>query len=201
MKKILGKGILALFVIGILYIIYLQECERDPGTPEGYILVNQIDWDSMIVRANRPPQITIDTFYLKGDPVYLPGKEIPIPVIVGVDTNLYQDSIMNDSINVGIDIVVAGTILHWDWWYNPITSRIETIIEKPAPFPFPVETPIYKRELFLSGVIGGNMNAFTFGADLDLVNKKRNIYGIQYRRFGDENFYYFKVGTKLFKNR
>ena len=200
-KTLLNSGLI-LLVIGVLYIIYLRECDGPSSTPDGYILVSQSDWDSMEIIANRPDIFIYgDTVFEKGPTVYLPGKPIPIPTVIGVDTNRYQDSIVNDSIDVTVDILVAGIILEWDWKYDPVIRTVENIIKTNVPVPFPVETPIYKREFFLSGVIGGNADAFTFGADLDLVNKKRNIYGFQYRRLGDENFYYFKIGTKLFKNR
>ncbi len=200
MKALWKNGILILLVIGVVYIIYLRECQGpDPGTPDGYILVDKADWDSLITVANLPPDtIPGDTVYIPGKTVYVPGKSIPVPEAIGVDTNLYRDSLVIDTaINVWVDVMVKGLILSWDWRYNPITREIETIIKKKVPVPFPIEVPVYKRELYLSGVIGGHMTAFSLGADLDYINKKRNIYGLQYRRIGDDNFYYFKLGTKI----
>jgi len=198
MKKVIGNGVLILILVAIGYMIYLTECKRtEDCPPEGYILVSQVDWDSVMAVANEPPDTFVNVVVVPGDLVYLPSKPIPIPVEIGKDTNMYSDSIVNDSINVWVDVMVEGLLLSWDWKYNPITKKVETIIEKKVPVPVPVEVPVYKRELFLSGVVGGNMNAFSFGADLDLVNKKRNIYGLQYRRVGSDNFVYFKIGTKI----
>lgn len=198
MKALWKNGILILLAIGVIYIIYLRECQGpDPGTPDGYILVDKTDWDSLLIVANLPPDTFISIEIVPGPTVYLPGKPIPVPVPVNGDTVMYHDSIVNDSINVWVDIMIEGLILSWDWRYNPITKKVETIIKKKVPVPFPIEVPVYKRELYLSGVIGGHMTVFSLGADLDYINKKRNIYGFQYRRVGDDNFYYFKLGTKI----
>ena len=198
MKNLWKSGILILLVVGVLYIIYLRECKGpDPGPPEGYILVDKADWDSIIAVANEPPDSFITITVVPGPTVYLPNKPIPVPQPVSGDTVAYSDSIVNDSINVWVDVMVEGLILSWDWKYNPITRHIETIIERKVPVPVEVKTAIYKRELFISGVVGGNMDAFSFGGDLDYINLKRNIYGLQYRRLGDEDFYYFKLGVSL----
>jgi len=198
MKNLWKSGILILLVVGVLYIIYLRECKGpDPGPPEGYILVDKADWDSIIAVANEPPDSFITITVVPGPTVYLPNKPIPVPQPVSGDTVAYSDSIVNDSINVWVDVMVEGLILSWDWKYNPITRHIETIIERKVPVPVEVKTAIYKRELFISGVVGGNMDAFSFGGDLDYINLKRNIYGLQYRRLGDEGFYYFKLGVSL----
>ena len=198
MKNLWKSGILILLVVGVLYIIYLRECKGpDPGPPEGYILVDKADWDSIIAVANEPPDSFITITVVPGPTVYLPGKPVPVPQSVSGDTVAYSDSIVNDSINVWVDVMVEGLILSWDWKYNPITRHIETIIERKVPVPVEVKTAIYKRELFISGVVGGNMDAFSFGGDLDYINLKRNIYGLQYRRLGDEDFYYFKLGVSL----
>ena len=198
MKKILGNGVLILIVVAVGYIIYLKECDRTPDCPpEGSVLVTQIFLDSLTDVANEPPDTFRTIVYLPAETIYLPGKPIPIPEPVNGDTVAYSDSIVNDSINVWVDIMVEGLMLSWDWKYNPITREIETIIEKKVPVPMPYEVPIYKKELYLSGVIGGHMTAFSLGMDLDYINKKRNVYGLQYRRIGNEDFYYFKLGTKI----
>jgi len=101
MKNLWKSGILILLVVGVLYIIYLRECKGpDPGPPEGYILVDKADWDSIIAVANEPPDSFITITVVPGPTVYLPNKPIPVPQPVSGDTVAYSDSIVNDSINV-----------------------------------------------------------------------------------------------------
>jgi len=186
----------------VVYIIFLQECRRPPGyqIPEGKVLVSQGFLDSLVAIANLPPDtIPGDTVKIKGDIVYVP-KRIPVPYPVDPETNLYTDSIVNDSIDVHIEIMVKGIISRWNWQYRPIIHSFETIIERPVPMPVRYDVPVFKTGLYASLRVGGGMHTgkFLFGADLDLVTKKRSIYGIQFTRFGDENLIGFKFGTKLF---
>lgn len=186
----------------VVYIVFLQECKRPRGyqIPEGKVLVSQSFLDSLEVIANLPPDtIPGDTIRIKGDIVYVPA-EVPEPVPIDPETNFYADSIVNDSIDVRAEITTFGIITKWDWFYRPITFTTETIIEKSVPLPVPYEVPVYKLGLYASLRVGGGLQTgkFLFGADLDLVTKKRSIYGIQFTRFGAENLIGFKFGTKLF---
>lgn len=199
MKKPWSTGLVIVGVVAILYIIYLRECQKpNIGVPEGYITISEQTWDSLLSIAQDPGDtIIIDTVYLPGKPVLVRLDPLPKPDSTGKDTLTYRDSIYNDEINVWVEITLEGMLLSWDWRYNPITKKVETIIEKPYPVPFDVEIPVYKREFFISGVIGGHTEAFAYGLDLDYINLKRNVYGLQYRRIGNENFVFFKMGTSL----
>ncbi len=201
-KKTLQSGFLIILVIGVLYIIYLREFKGSPdGLPDGYVLVSESAWDSIASLANKPPEIDSFITIIKGDPIYLDKPtDAPLPEAeVTIDTNIvtYSDSLVNDSINAWIDFKLSGELLALWWRYRPIITEITTekLIYVPQIINNDVSVPA--RGLFISGVVGGNASTFSFGADLDLINRKKNIYGIQYRRMGNDNLYYFKLGVPI----
>lgn len=196
--KSLPLTIIAIIILGI-YLIYVRECKRDEiCPPDGYVLVTDGFIDTLQMIAEMPPDTITDTLFLKGDIIYLPGKEVPIPIPVDPQTNFYTDSIVNDSISVWVAITVQGIITEWDWRYQPIIHKIETIIEKPVPYPMPYEVPVSKSGLYAAIGVGGNKSAFMLTGELDLITKKDNFYGFQYLLIDQrESFYLFKIGTKI----
>lgn len=183
----------------LIAIVFLsQECGEDkPRLSEGKVLVDQSFLDSLNwILAQPPDTIPGDTIRIKGDIVYVP-KRIPVPYTVDAETNLYTDSIVNDSIDVRIELMVKGIISKWNWSYRPVIHRFETIVERTIPKPMPYEVPVSKAGLYGSFGVGGNQSAFILSGNLDYINKKDNLYGFQYLRFNQESFYLFKIGKKI----
>lgn len=195
--KQLNKISVVLLGIAVLFILYLLECKRTPDAiPKGYVMMSQDAIDSINALSGiSTVVIQVDTLIVK-EPVYIKA-EIPVPTEIVVGVTHYQDSIINDSIRFWEDIWVKGSVTAWQKKYEPIIHYKETLVEITVPQIVFNEVPVYKRELYLSGVIGGHATMFSYGLDLDFVNKKRNIYGLQYRRAMDNNFLYFKIGTKI----
>ena len=183
-------------VLLIAFVIFSRECKRDLSPPAGMTLVSDSFIDSLEKVALMKPDTLYDTLYLKGDIVYVPG-EVPEPIIIDTQTKFYSDSIVNDSISVWAKILVKGEILKWDWRYRPIILKETITIEKPKPYPVPYEVVVNRTEMYGSVLVGGNQSAFVLSGQLDLITRNDNIYGLQYMRFGNDNFYLFKLGTKI----
>ena len=198
MKDFLRNGALVMLVIAILYIIFLRECKKpEPCPPAGYTLVLTKTWDSVIIVTNMPPVIKIKKEYIKGDTVYLPSLPVPVPDPKDTTILNFHDSLKNDKIDAWVDFRLRGELLSFRWGYVPITTTItltETfyvpkIVDKPV--------PVSQNGLYLSGLLGGNMNTFMYGGSLDLITKKDNLYGLQFQRLGNQNFYSFRLGARI----
>ena len=183
-------------VLLIAFVIFSRECKRDLSPPAGMTLVSDSFIDSLKIIASEAPDTVTETIYIKGDVVYVPG-EVPEPIIIDTQTKFYSDSIVNDSISVWAKILVKGEILKWDWRYRPIILKETITIEKPKPYPVPYEVVVNRTEMYGSVLVGGNQSAFVLSGQLDLITRNDNIYGLQYMRFGNDNFYLFKLGTKI----
>jgi len=183
-------------VLLIAFVIFSRECKRDLSPPAGMTLVSDSFIDSLKIIASEAPDTVTETIYIKGDVVYVPG-EVPEPIIIDTQTKFYSDSIVNDSISVWAKILVKGEILKWDWRYQPIILKETITIEKPKPYPVPYEVVVNRTEMYGSVLVGGNQSAFVLSGQLDLITRNDNIYGLQYMRFGNDNFYLFKLGTKI----
>jgi hypothetical protein len=201
MKELFKNGVIILLIIGLLYIIFLRECkhpEPKPCPEVGKVLINQFTWDSILALANKPPIVKYDTIY--GDTVYLPSPSIPEPKPDPVDTtiNAYHDNIKNKQINAWYDFKVKDNRLIWSrWGYVPITIRRDSIVFVPKIVDNPVEVPISKSGLYLSANVGGNTSNFLYGGGIDYINKKDNLYGYTYQRYGNLNFHSIKIGGKI----
>jgi len=200
MKK-LSLPITAIFIL-IAIIVFIGECKRNNiCPPKGSVLVTQGFIDTLIMIAEMPPDtIYGDTVYTKGDIVYLPGKDVPVPVAIDPQTNFYTDSIVNDSVSVWVDLMVKGTITGWDWRYQPIIHERKITIETKVPYPVPFEVTVRGNGIYVAMGFGGNESAFMLSPEANLLTKKNNLYGIQYMRFDQNSFYLFKIG-KLIKLR
>jgi hypothetical protein len=200
MKDFLRNGALILLVIAVLYIIFLRECKKpEPCPPVGQVLVSQKTWDSIQIIANMPPVTIIDTFYLKGDTVWV-SSPLPVPVPDPEDStiNNYSDSLVNENINVWIDFRLRGTLLDRNWHYIPIITEITKETINYVPKIVDREVPVPKDGYYLSGILGGRAAMpIMYGASLDLVTKKGNLYGMQFQRMGTQNFYSFRLGAKI----
>ena len=202
MKDLWKSGVLILLIIGIVYILYLRECTRPLSCPaEDEMIIKTSVWDSILVLADKPAEVRIDTEYIKGDIIYISSIPLPDPIIEPNDTtiNNYADSVVNKDIDVHYDFKVQGVLLNREWSYRPITTeiRIDSIIYVPKLVNVPIPVIQAKNDFYLSGVAGGNKNTFLFGGGLDLITKKETMLGYQYQRFGDENFHSVRVGFKI----
>ena len=197
MKKLLKSGVAILIGIMVLYIIYLQQCRRpDYKTPDGFVLVSDSLWNIVTTIEHKSPVVIVDTITEKGETIYLTDTVL-VPVVINDSVNFYTDSIVNDSIRIWDELYVQGIITKWDRRYEPIIVTIKKEITVTAPQIIERPVPKPSNGIFISGIAGGNANAFVFGAGVDLVTKKNNIYGFQYQRFGDQNFYSIRVGSKI----
>lgn len=199
MKDLFKNGFLIVLAIGLLYMIFLRECKSTKCPPSGSVLVTEVFLDSLRSIADRPPVIIIkDTIIYRDTIIYL-NKPIPShkPDSVLPNFNVYVDSLYNDSIRVWTEMTIDGTLEMLNQWYQPIFRIREITKEIPKPYPVPYEVPVSKYGIYLSGILGGNANSFAAGAGLDIINKKDNLYGIQYQRIGNQNFYAIRVGFKI----
>lgn len=178
--------------------------------PEGKVIANQSAIDSLnafIIIADSIKNLPMEPVVIKTDTVYIKVPQYvtstPTAEQDEKDTTIthYNDSlVLEKEINVWVDIMVKGAIkdLKIAWKYTPVVQTIETITEKPV-YKYIIETievPEYVTGHYLSGVAAGNDKMFNFGIDYDLVNSKY-IYGLQYRRYGDDNVYGIKLGVNL----
>jgi hypothetical protein len=156
--------------------------------------------DSLETLAHLPPDtIYRDTVIYESVPVYVES----IPVIIDstkVNLRVYRDSLnIEGEVNAWVQYKVRGYVEGVaEWGYKAITTEIETVIEKPVPYPIVenIEIPTPITGNYLSLAAGGNDKMFIFGVDYDMV-KTDYIYGLQYRRFGNASVYGIKIGVNL----
>jgi hypothetical protein len=200
MKDLWKNGIVVLLVIGGLYIIFLRECKNErPCLAKDEIAIKKSVWDSIQTLANKPPEVKIDTVYIKGKTVYIQvNTPVAKPDPKDSTINDYTDSIKNKSIDVLVALKVKGSLLNINWEYTPIVTEVlktETIYV-PKIINNPVATP--KNGLYVHTTAGGNANSFLFGGGLDFITKKNTEIGYVYQRYGSNNFHSVKLGFKLF---
>lgn len=195
--KSLSLPVVAVIIL-VIVLIFTREFKRNEiCPPEGYALISDNFIDSLTAIANMPPDTIRDTLFLKGDIVYLPGKEVPVPVPVDAKINFYADSIVNDSVSVWVEITVRGIITKWDWKYQPIIIKESVTIKIPVIKPVPYEVSISKSGMYASLGIGGNQSAFILFGGIDYINRKDKLYGVQLMRWNEQNYYLFRLGTKI----
>jgi len=196
MKDLLTKSFLIILGIGLFYLIFLRECKRDVCPPKGFELIADSYLDSLRKEANKPPVIIIKDSIVYRDTIIYIIKEVPKPIIVTPETNVYRDSIYNDSIRVWTELHVNGEVEWWDQWYQPII-HYRTITEKVnVPYPVIEKIPYCKNALYVSGLAGAMGKDFAIGIGADFVTNNR-LYGIQYNRIGDANVIQGKLGLKI----
>lgn len=186
-------------IVLVVYVVFLQECSRPDKLPAGKTMVDQSFIDSLITIASRPPDtVKVDTFITRWKTEFL-DREIPKAVVVDPQTNYYSDSTINDTLSFWVNATVKGVLTEWNWRHEIALTEVQTIVEVTKPIPVPYEVSVKQTGLYAAIRLGGGTHSgkFLFGADLDLINKKDNIYGIQYTRFGEENLIGFKFGRKI----
>ena len=206
MKELWKSGVLILIIIAVLYIIFLRECKSpEPCPAEDEVIIKRSTWDSILVLSNKPPVVIIDTQWIQGPTIYLPGEPLPPVTIDPKDTtiNHYSDSLVKKDINVKIDYSIRGTLLSRQWTYKPITIEIrkDSIIYFPQIIYQTKEILMPQNGLYAYGLAGGNKDMFLFGGGIDFITKKETEFGYLYQRFGNENIHSVKVGAKLFNKK
>lgn len=215
LKGLLTNGVFILMVVAVGYIIFLRECRSERYyVPKGKIVVNKSTWDSLNNRKIDTIFITTSDTIIIQKPVYIikykpapthenEGIEFTVDSITGEEIAIgegiehYKDSIVNDSIRIWDDLWVNGVIERWDRMYEPVIHTITKEVTISIPKIVTQNVYIGNNGLYISGLVGGNYNRFIYGASLDYITKKNNLYGIEYQRFGKENIYSFKIGAKL----
>lgn len=211
MKKSNVIGALFVLILGLFLGGFLVH--KFKPVPDGMVLVPQstVDSldayillaDSLEVLANLPPDtIKVDSIVYVDKIVYKETTPTAEPDPSDSSVQVYSDSLQVDGeINAWVKFKVRGYVLdniHWE--YTPIIKEITTTIETKIPYPvietIEVKVPEYHAGHYLSLVAGGNDKMFTFGVDYDLVKKNR-IYGLQYRRYGEQSVYGVKIGINL----
>lgn len=204
MKDLLKNGAIILLVVGVLYLLYLQECKRtDTYPPEDYTLIAQRVWDSVNALADKPPVIKVDTFWRESEPIVIrPPLPEPKPDLADTTINEYSDSLVNEEIAVWIDFRLRGELLWHQWKYVPKTMEIvqHKTVYVPKIIDNPVPTPQNGLYVYFTG--GSDLDWVIYGAGLDIVTKKENQYGYMYQRLQQRNFHSLKIGTRIrFRHR
>lgn len=183
MKDTAQKVFLIAFGIAIIYLIFLRERKTSIQTIR---ITDTIPG---------PVRVIYDTMYIEVEkPVYLTKVIHPDTVYVDTSTLLvYKDSIVNDSIRFWQDVWVSGTISFWNQKYEPIIITHEVIKEQPL---F-VNQVVPARKLYLSGIIGGNVETFAPGVGIDYINRKDNLYGLSVQYLNGKPLYGFRIGAKI----
>jgi len=179
--------------------------------PDGKIIVNKSAIDSLnafIAFTDSIENLSMEPVVIETDTVYIEVTKYTttLPIIEhDPDSNItyIKDSlIVKDEISVWIDIETRGNIKSFktNWKYNPIIKEIETVTEIPVYKPviqtITEKVTEYPAGHYLSLAVGGNSKMFNFGVDYSIV-KKDYLYGLEYRRYGDQNVYGVKVGVNL----
>jgi len=184
MKNLLKNGVLIVLTVGLLYVIFLRECKTKVETV--------VQTDTIV----GPSLVIYDTIYITIEkPVYIVKNTVSYDTVY-IDSSrfmVYNDSIVNDSIRFWQDIWVNGTIGIWNQRYEPIIVHRDTRYETPVY----IKSTEIKRELFLSGILSGNVETFSPGVSLDYVNKKRHLYGVSVQYLNGKPLYGFRIGAKI----
>lgn len=201
MKKRIFIWISLVFLtLGVVVGFLLKKPTFD--VPQGKVLVSQEFLDSLNYIANLPPTIIVrDTIIKDTVRILVHTYPQPIPDTENEKLLVYTDSlVIPDTIDVQVRFKTTGLLEGpIEWSYTPIFHLRETVIERFVPYPVIQRIPfnVYRTGYYLSFVAGGNENMFLYGIDFDIVRNNSYIYGINYRRLGDQNIYGIKFGIRL----
>lgn len=198
MKELLRSGVAILIGLLIAYIVFLRDCRgKDYYIPEDKVLIRKSTWDSIEKKLFVKDSLIYihDSFEVK-EPVYL-VRDSFIYVEDSIGIKHYSDSLVNDSIRIWDNLYIQGIITKWERRYEPVIHTIKETIT--VTIPRIVEQPVYytNNGIYVSVIMGGNSNTFALGGSLDYINKKNNLYGLQYQRIMDQNIYSVKMGFKI----
>ena len=185
--------ILVLLLVG--YVVWTELC-REFQPPDGYIVVNQADWDSLESARDTLIIVETDTIPPPPDTVWIQPK-IPIPLPVG-DVNLYLDSIYTPHMELFIQDSIQGILTHRRVGYNLLVpERVIEYRERTVTVPFPIRTLVYnppadwRYYAMASGGVGG------YGLEGGMIRKERWMFGVQGLKIKDDNYALLKVGIQF----
>jgi len=154
MKNVLF--VLVLCLSGLAMYLWLRPCP----VPQGKVVVTKGWLDSLNAIANQPPEtLRIET----PSPPDTVEKPIYVPVPAPVDSNrlAYHDSLVTPQFSMHVlDTIQKGTglIISRKWrWRLFVPEKIETVITKPFPMPYPVEKPVKEWQYFGKVWIGNGL--------------------------------------------
>jgi len=187
MKKI--NAILFLSVIGLaLFIVFSGK--KEPG-----VYVTQRFLDSLTTIANTTP----DTVWPDPDTVWpdpeikWKTKEVPVPIEVDPETNVYHDSLINNELAIYINDTLRGNkLFSRDIGYSLFVpkkiTKTKIITQK---VPVPIEVP--GKKYFAGAGIGGNFSGGLAGSIQAGIIKENKRYSAQFVRYNSNNFLIFNA--------
>lgn len=197
MKNLLSNGVLILLVLGGLYVFYLRECK---SPKENMHCVEQSVWDSIVALSHKKPDTIVKHDTIRGAVVYIP-HQVPAHQADPTDStiNYYKDSLIEKDIDVGVDLVIKGSLLSINWRYRPVLITHDSLILIYVPQSIDNPVPVIKSGFYIYSAIGGNVKTFVTGAGLFYITKKNTVIGYEYNRIGAINVHSIKFGIKLGK--
>ena len=179
--------------------VYLTKDKGDFQAPPGYVLIPGVTWDSIKKIASLPPDtIRVDSFIFISDPIYI-DRPVPVPQQIAPEENLYSDSIRTDSVNIWWTARTKGTLEDFDMWYQMMIREITITVDKPVPYLVNVKVPTPENGVYVYGSMGGGFHSgkFTAGVGVDLITKRKRLFGLQYQRMGPDNIVMMHAGVKI----
>lgn len=192
-NKILNIISLLIVLAGLWY-VYTLRSDNDALTRQNEL--KQATIDSIKAVELKPPDTTIiDTTIISVRPIHFSSDfdSLPSPD----EYNLYQDSIVNDSIRVWADIK-ADKLYQIDWTYEPVIRERFTTIEKTRPVIVPeyIDREVKQSGVFATGGLGFGNN-FTGSAGLIYLTDKGYFFGGDVIQSGPVTAFGVRVGVKV----
>jgi len=188
MKNI--DGLIVVIIALLIGFMFFRGCDNKKG-----VYVTQAFLDSLIAVANTPPdtvQLPPDTVW--PDPVVKwKVKEIPVPIAVNTETNVYHDSLVNNELAIYInDTIRENRIFHRDIGYKLfVPKKITDMKIVTQKVPVPIQVPGKK---YFAGVgLGGNFAGGLAGSVQAGIVKNNKRYSAQIVRFNSNNFLIFNA--------
>src|SRR5690606_31667299 len=138
------------------------------------------------------------TKYIRRDTTIYKDRPIPFPNYIGNNTNVYVESIINDSTYLIItdeiqgilknrDIIISRTEVH-KYIHVPYSVNMERVVEKET------ET---QQLVYGSIGISTNLQVLQGSIEAGYITKEDWLFGAQYQRIYDKNFYTIKLGKTI----
>jgi len=162
--------------------------------PPGKELVKTAFLDSI---KNLRPEIIVKDSIVFQDTIIYRDRDIPVPIEIRPEVNLYVDSIVNDSTHLIITDEIKGELINREVEYK----RAVLLREIRTPYPVIVERDIevYSPPWSVYGNIttGGNANVFMAGAGIGIITRKNLMIGAQVLTDFDNNYFGLSIGRKF----
>lgn len=195
MKNVLiGVGIVVALILLFLCFRY--------GKQVGTRGVAELIWAIDSINA-LPPDTFVVRDTIKPDPEIRWRQGEPILIPTPVDTfgmNHYKDSLINDELAIYVNDTIKGIILSRDIGYKLFVPRIiterTTVIEQ---VPIIVDNPVDSDGVLIGGGLGAGAGfGWTAGAG---YKYQRNIFGVDYMRFQEQNYWLLTYKYLIFKTK